>query len=49
MAEKQVPTVGQSMVKMVEGMHYIAQCERLSRPKIGKVLTPPPCLDCTGR
>lgn len=44
MAEKQVPTVGQSMAKMVEGMHGIAQGERLARPKIGKVLTPPPAL-----
>lgn len=44
MAEKMVPTVGQSMAKMVEGMHGIVLDERLSRPKIGKVLTPPPSL-----
>ena len=44
MVEKRVPTVGQSMAKMVEGMHGIVLDERLSRPKIGKVLTPPSSL-----
>lgn len=44
MAGKQIPTLEQSMEKLVGAMHGIAQDERLARPKIGRVLTPPPGL-----
>ena len=44
MSEKQIPTLEQSMATMVDAIHGIAQGERLARPKIGIVLTPPPAL-----
>lgn len=41
---KQIPSMEQSMAELVGAMHGIAQEERLARPKIGIVLTPPPSL-----
>lgn len=44
MSERQIPTLEQSMATLVDRIHGIAQDERLARPKIGIVLTPPPAL-----